>query len=244
MRFGILGSCVTRDIFTHSKAASEWSVSTYLSRATCQSILSDKVGFSFKELPAASFSDRRFRNDFNKEHFSLIKADRELSDFFLLDFIDERHSVYFDGENYLTKTKSSKPYIRKLIRSVGGEVVAPGDKKWSEKEVIESIVKLVKKIIEIRGEVFIHRAYWAEKYKDDTGEVFLFNNDVLDKCLFWNSLLYKVYCFLEKIDGVFFFDITEEPVANKNHKWGCAPFHYENSYYIKASEEIFKLACK
>lgn len=238
MNFSIFGSCVTRDIFTHSSyAVDHWNVDLYLSRATCQSVLASS--FEYTNLSFTGFDDRRFRNDLEKKHFSLMETDKKNGGFFLIDFIDERHAVYVNESKVLTFTKSSKDYINSLRRK-GGKLIRPGDKEWDKNYIKECIINFVKKAVDIRGTVFIQEAYWACSYYDLDGLRKNFEIEVVESCNFWNAFFEEIYSECARIDGVKIYGGDVEVVADQNHKWGLSPYHYSNDYYDNLSLSLLK----
>ncbi|WP_453993270.1 DUF6270 domain-containing protein [Bacillus nitroreducens] len=246
---GILGSCVTRDVFDNSfneGIESEYEVSFYTSKSSLISIESNPIYISegYGKPEHRNFFKRVLQNDFEKGFFNRLTGEQDI---FIIDFIDERYDCFEISPNQIV-TRSDYllnsgildkiNYQRQLYR-VKQETI----EMW--KESCDSFLEKLLKVIP-RNKIVLHKAYYAKDFRDVNGEIKMFdgtlnkyfNQEEVEK---HNNLLSLYYDYvLKRIPGIKVIDISENGpiIASREHKWGLAPFHYEKNYYEKFKDTL------
>src|SRR5688572_18437592 len=96
----ILGSCVTRDIFSIMKDPSPI---TYYARSSLISIMGNPIPVEEEMLQLDSaFQRRMVLQDFQKTIFDDLSTLK--FDYFIMDFIDERFDLFQIGDSYVTRS--------------------------------------------------------------------------------------------------------------------------------------------
>lgn len=238
-KVGILGSCVTRDVFQDLQ---DYEIAFYIARGSLASIYAPvwTVEGSPEQLQVArhgTFENRMLRYDLNKEAAPIL---RDGGDFpLLVDFIDERFDVFvrdtsvITRSNYLMQTEYGKSLTQaRLLRRNTDEA----------KQLWTTAARAFCK--DVRGRpILLHRAYWAEAYmNDDTGEICAFNDADLQIVAQQNALLRFYYDFIVDIfDAVEVIDPDPALVySNFAHRWGRDFFHFSDAYYQDIGGKISK----
>ena len=166
-RLAVLGSCVTRDLFTHVPEALEHvELGAYVSRATLISMASSmphSVVAKLVNRAAKSFDHRRFMLDARKDHFS--SRAKYKPEIVVLDLIDERHATHLFDDGALTVTKVSKEFLiehgmQRLTREIN-----PFTAEWlalQERSIDTVICRLRLELPEAR--FVVHAAPYALRY--------------------------------------------------------------------------------
>jgi hypothetical protein len=231
MRVGILGSCVTRDLF---KGMNHPALSFYVARTSILSIF--KSGPDIKEfnpfpdsIPGlTNFEFRQLRNDFTKANKSILASP---TDVLIFDAIDQRFRVLhgFGG----TVTKSRALTVWPAFNEMRGLMKAGlNDPSKNKKDWVRAIKRL-KETIDISARIIIHRALWAPC--PTVSEV--------DRSAA-NARLNRIYDAVENgLGNTVSITVPEEyRVAEENHRWGPAPFHYTETHNEYVRDEIRRLA--
>jgi len=245
MKVAIIGSCVTRDLFEFNIVKmNNFQVTTYISRATTHSIVADISPFyvTLDNYSMDTFNERKFLEDFKKEYFNLLKNNDW--DILLLDFIDERHKTYIYNTFSLTYTKSSKKFIDEMLNFGKGNIYTPLSQEMIDKTKIATF-KLIPKLINIaKGRpIFLHKAKYATKYIDSTGQLKSFEEgtkEKIDKNNIFLDDLYALYA-LYNNSQIKFIDV-EPKIGGGNCKWDLQPFHYDKQYYENFATELYNLS--
>lgn len=142
------------------------------------------------------------------------------------------------GNSFLTcSNEFNRSNLPKILDTVPLEKDDNYDKMW------ENTARTIVKDLEGRkpGSVILHRAYWKTLYRDKDGSIKKFpNQKSIDKN---NQILERMYSLFEKISGdlVVSIQLPEDYIANAEHKWGLAPFHYEDQYYIEFIDRVKRI---
>lgn len=229
-RVFILGSCVSRDVFECTPNSFE--VVGYLARTSLASIGRASVAVSdvrgSVEKLGSPFQKRMAINDLDKTTLSTIA--RTPHDILLLDFIDERFSlVETEGTFYSLSGELQKTgldvSICSLIEPQSEEFLA----LW-----IEGLERLLSSVD--KAKVVLNRIYWAEHFPDGKDA----------SSLGWirrsNSQLQRLYDAVEKRCGLASIEYPAEVViADPQHRWGVAPYHYIAAFYQHALSTLENL---
>lgn len=209
----ILGSCVTRDAL---EFGNNIKVDEYLSRTSLISIMSKPAERNINISKSLNnFLYRTLEEDINKKHLSKIKE--TTSDYFIIDFIDERFPLLQKDDYYITfsqymesHTNALEIYTNKVPR-----LTMENLSLWinSAKRFVQELKKYYKE-----ENIIIHEAYWA-------GNDFNAERN--------NSFLTIYYNFIKILmPKVHVIRIHESfRILNPDHKWGNAPYHYIDAYY-------------
>ena len=117
MRIGIVGSCVSRDLFSRvTDLAGHFKLGPYISRASMVSMVSIPMPTSYIDPSRVSthgFDDRRFVQDLEKSYWRILSD--SASDIFLIDLIDERHATFVQDGVAVTYTSSARQHLDPLL---------------------------------------------------------------------------------------------------------------------------------
>lgn len=244
MNVAIIGSCVTRDLFTHCPSlTNKLNINLYISRSTINSMVMKSpikylVDIDFK---TSGFDDKRFLWDLDKSYWQRLKQSDP--DILIIDLIDERHGIFiFDG-CALTVTKSSLPYIKKVQSLIAGHTLTPLSEEWQAQTNI-SLKNFVDKIINninyTKCKIIIHRSLYATTYIEDDQLLSFSNHPTLKSinCVEWNRYLNQMYDYLVIALSAYDLVIEEHLIGGGNHLWDLTPFHYDKTYYEHLAEKI------
>lgn len=231
-RLAILGSCVTRDLFTHvPEALDQVELGPYVSRATLISMAGNVPRVVVARLGdhvAKRFDDRRFVLDARKDYFRVLAKYKPET--VVLDLIDERHATYLFDEGALTVTKVSKEFLVEHGLQRLPRLVSPFGPDWQalqERSVQALILRLRTELPSTR--FIVHAAPYALRYLAG-GETRSFPD--LEPSRRWNAYLGGAYDHLAQ--GLAAQRIGAGPdnaLAGGQHLWDLTPFHYDVGYY-------------
>lgn len=236
MRIVVYGSCVSRDALEYANFDCE--LIQYIARtslATQQSIPALKNDLLDKL--TSQFQRNMMRVDMEKTLFSLLNAND--FDLLFLDLIDERFSIGLFGAGRLTLTNEFLSVVPKNLEYT--EWNRFSDEKYEAWcRGFNEMMFLVRQK-ETKPTVVLNRVYfsgYSGVTKGDAVECPSFmpteitrNNSFLNRMYEYVESNFKDVKILEYSNSLF--------VANPNHKWGLAPFHYIDELYI---ETITKLS--
>lgn len=236
LRLLIFGSCVSRDILNFDKSQSIELVD-YIARSSFASAFSERpVTDTYSNKISSPFQSRLVRADLGK---SFPRLTGEVSfDVLLLDFIDERFSLFvFDDGSLCTLSNELRsagfdqsPDRGRLIRSGTDDFFRLWDEGW------RSFVSLAVESGFLER-VRVNKVHWATA--TDDGRNFLPNypptfiegaNRFLDRIYTRMSRDLKPEQFLEFRDELI--------IGASAHRWGISPFHYIDAYYLDALHRL------
>ena len=221
----IHGSCVSRDFAEFEK----WPVVNYQARSSLSSKTGTATQYDKKLLARieSKFQRRMVEWDMASHPFRTNGAD-----VVLIDLIDERFDIFTHG---LTVSTRSQAYHQAGIRNSIPET-SKRIERGSE-EHIELFTLGVKQFSKgIDKPVILHDARWSETYRL-RGELLKFEDNLAH--IVNNKLLDEFTEIL--IDEMSLFEIVASPdlrIADPEHKWGLAPFHYIPEYYSDIGQKI------
>ena len=224
-KIAIHGSCVSRD-FAEFRG---WSVSHYQARSS----------FATKSTPPVKFDESylmRISSPFQQRmvRWDLIKRKFEPGDatFLMVDLIDERFDVYLIGTSTVTRSKAF--FDCGVLESI------IGDKIRLERGGDEYI-RIFKEGLAFFSEwvnlpIVLHRAFWASMVRAEDGIETMENIDQINR---ENALLRRLYSLtIEALNPMSIVESTSLLIADPEHKWGLAPFHYIPEYYEEIDRQV------
>lgn len=233
----ILGGCTTRDVL--ECAPNNFELSEYFARTSIISMMSiaADIDHSLIDL-SSSFQKKCVMRDISKTFFSELEKKR--GQYIAIDFISERLNLVKVGDSYITRSnelvKSKvlgklKDYqiVKKLDDSV--------QKLWKE-----NALQFFQKLKGYFGNnIIIHKTKWRHHYLDTDGAVQAFPN--VEEIELRNEELDNYYTFVEKHFPEFIFiDMTDNRYyASASHKWGLAPYHFEDHYYHSLLQKLAEI---
>jgi len=245
MEIIILGSCTTRDAFNNDIVANLdtfITVRRLFARTSLISLNSPPLNIDISEITGISpFECRYVLDDVNKEFIKYINSRDCSNNYLVLDFIDERMDLLQRNQHFITL---SYEYLKSgLSKRLKGSrlprLKSSTTSLWKSSclQVIETI-----KNIFPPERVILHKVFWLDTYRNgDTIKKFPGKRKIAN----YNNLLKEYYQFFEdSFPDIKIVDLSDKGYrADKNHKWGLQPFHYEVDYYVdfvKSLENLLK----
>ena len=171
--------------------------------------------------------------------------------------------MYKVGECYLTKSN----IIKNSCFKVKGNEKLYEIKRDSDKNIKlweNSFDKFIKDLKKLNKPIIIHEAFWKSEYQD--GKInksvskkiyfknFLaslhyinfskrgkFKNSIIKEVNKQNKILMRYYNKVSEYIDVKHLIIDTDYKADRGHKWGIAPFHYEKGYYLEFINYLNKI---
>lgn len=227
----VLGSCVSRDMWSARGTDDVLRLAGYIARTSLASafgtVAAPRSVASKAQLIESGFQRRMVLSDLNKQASKMLKSVEY--DYILLDFIDERFDlVQFSGwpvDSFYTLSAE----FRQACRIAGMRRISSGSAQhfnaW--KKGLSSLIELVG-----LDRLILSRAYWASW--SDQG---LSLNDGWEVDAH-NEYLSTLYAEAMKCGLTKFIEFPRDEVADSSHRWGLAPFHFQEGFYIHARNEI------
>jgi hypothetical protein len=237
----IIGSCVTRDIFRVLKK--DHLVGQYAARSSLISRVSPPLKISLDSNLVSLNSNwqrKMVSQDFDKTGICPDKYDKDI---LIIDFVDERLNLWKIGNTYITQsTELVKLDIKKMLKP--DAVLSRGSQEDFDLWVI-ACHKFAEIIPEkIKKKTILHKAFWANQYLrndqienfEDQEQINFFNQ----KLLYYYDTFQSIYKPEKTIEIK-----SDQLIADANHKWNLAPFHYTHEYYKQSWNEImnFQTLC-
>lgn len=233
IRVGILGSCVSRDTL-ETMPRSAYPITTYVSRQSLLTAGSDASQNLPQDFTTSSkFQLRNVMRDVQgRQLSSLVEAGEP--DVILWDLVDERHGVYeFPDGSILTRSVDvlGIPELQPALERAR-HIPFGGDEhflRWSG--AASSFVDAVD-ALGWRDRLVVLRVAWA-------------THDAQGKATPWsmgtsadeaNASFARYYRRLEQLRLPFI--TVDDPVADEEHRWGFAPFHYSPTVYHRIHEAV------
>lgn len=239
----IFGSCVSRDLFEYDKEK-KISLCQYVARQSLISAVSAPLKQENLVLSLDSnFQKRMVEMDLLKTAFEYLKS--KPSDYLIIDLIDERFPlVCFNGSYFTASNEGVKGYglfnsLKKLHKKItnGGLFIESNN-------VDEYIDIFCKKLNELytNDRIIIHRALLVDYYTDKNGKTVEFKKNHIKNNKQVNSILNYMYdALVAKLPGVAVIDEMAKTTGDESHKWGLAPMHYQENYYLRVLKRLSKI---
>lgn len=231
-RIFILGSCVSRDAF--EAAGAGLVLAGYLARTSLASAFGEQAAPEPLRRQArglqSSFQRRMVATDLGKEAGQILRAGG--FDHLLLDLIDERFPlVRIGGSDRSPTLVTLSAELASLCRP-GGRRVDPGTPlHWAQ--WCKGVGRLLEHVPPER--IVLNPARWATR--STRGEL-LQGQDEIRKA---NGILDRMYDHLMGRLGIRAITYAGGFLADPDHKWGLAPFHYPTEIYIEAMAQLRSL---
>ncbi|WP_434601320.1 hypothetical protein J3P91_18040 [Pseudomonas sp. Z4-7] len=237
IRVAILGSCVTRDLFEFQKDALEnFEVCFYMARSSVISYMGMPNTDPRIKISGEAFEDKRARYDLNKNHWAELEQSQP--DIVLIDFIDERIGLIQHNGSIFS---ASGPTIKAFERAnIDFEIKRP----WSAeiKTLREwAVPAYLEKVSSICQNIFVHKAVWANTYRDKDNNIASFESSEFAKLIELNNEILNNMIVpledsptaVEQIGG-----IESGLIAGGDHKWAFCPYHYTSAYYKTVAKQL------
>lgn len=226
----IYGSCLSRDTIASLKPGAA-KVTGYIAR---HSILSEGTDASYK-LPSdleleSSFQVRMMMSDWRGKPLDEFFDKAEEIDIFLWDLVDERLGVHWflSGEVVTRSLELLKSVPAKSVIEPGTHIAFGGDihfENWCEK--VNIFVDRLRKAGSLFEKTRLLKVNWAETSLNGEDVPPSMGIDSVKA----NKLYSRYYDYIESL-GVKIIEVPSEiAVADPEHRWGHAPFHYQEAVY-------------
>ncbi|HWU14695.1 MAG TPA: DUF6270 domain-containing protein [Caulobacter sp.] len=237
MRVAILGSCVTRDIFGLTPRAG-WSVECYLARQSMIALNTPPVqpDFSTARPPETPWRGETVALNASKRVFEKLR-DTDF-DCLVVDMIDERCACLATADGRLVtyspelqEATDGTPFLERN----GLELLVDAWPYMDQREAaLDAFAEGLRKACRGRPLV-LHEAYWA--LRSVAGETTINydinwvarNNDLLALCN--AGLKRRLNCWVVSAP-------RGEIVGDAAHRWGPAPYHYQQAYYERIRAQL------
>lgn len=231
MKYAVFGSCVTRDIF--SILERDELVNEYRSRCSLHSYTAPPI--PLEQIPdlsemSSDFQRRMVQLDFSK---STISNDEQVP--IVVDFIDERFNVLNYGNSLITESNE----FQKIAKENSQYTLAFKRGIQEETQFREACRKF--RLMHQGVPVILHSSRWATHFSTDAGL------EALDKEKYIETMNRS----LEMYEDIFVDEVSPIGVvrvspslriADKEHRWGLAPFHYIREYYESAFRILLEIS--
>lgn len=235
MKIFLLGSCVSRDSLNFGKTG-EFQIEEYIARSSLASIFSE-IPFDdiFSKRLESKFQQNLVNIDISKRAVQLIEQSD--ADLYLIDLIDERFDLLETAPEKRCTISGEFRNTGALKDIANAKIIRSGSedffKRWEKGFV--SLLRILEKANKL-DKIRINKVYWqsemenGEQYKSPS-------KDVINKA---NETLSKMYSFIEKhLSHSHFFTYDDNEMKGAStHKWGPAPFHYIDEFYLSTIRKI------
>ncbi len=240
MQIIILGSCITRDAFDLGGYQNDQlSHILYFARTSLISLNAESFRIDVNTIEGVNlFQKRLIASEMNKDFYKTIES-RNLSDSFLIiDFVDERLDLLDCGSKKLTISQEFDN--SSLKQAVKGNRIARGT--ISNAEWDRNCRIFTERILSVMPpeRIVLHQAFWSEVYADQgIAKVF----DAIKQIRYYNDCLRRWYdVFTGFLPDCNVIDLNgKRYLADRNHRWGFSPIHYEPGYYQQFIREFDRI---
>lgn len=234
MKYNIYGSCVSRDIF------SELNLDEHIEQYQARCSLHSKVSEPLKdeEMPElvgidSNWQKRMVSHDLKKSGLILTSED-----ILIVDFIDERFNIMQHGETMMTQSKEFNDMG--ISEQLGCTQAFTRGTEQEFELWREACLKFKNSLAESTPRIILHKGIFALKYPQNGGYSELPKRKMN---LEMNRRLEQYYSIFDHILNPI--AVIEAPpeliIAEANHKWGLAPFHYIHEYYENIWQQLSSL---
>jgi hypothetical protein len=222
-RMAIHGSCVSRDMLEVCGAADALVLYRARSALATKGTPPLRGPMPFLDRLGSAFNRRMLRQDLAKVPFAPVGAD-----VVILDLIDERFGVLRCGASLVTDSN--------LFRESGADGtldVQPAFERGSPEHLAQfrlGCEAFRTELTRVGLPVVVHSSRWATRYLPGDGDAPYEDPDVIAR---ENDLLERLEGIVREVIAP---DLVIAPddrtvVATPDHRWGLAPYHYQDAYY-------------
>lgn len=236
MKFNILGSCYSRELFNFSN---KHHVGCYVLQQSLFTMFAKPLPISFEDARSvdnSNFTKRMMYYEFNK--LGLQQVLEEPADYLVIDFADCRYDIYeIDNPKgakiiYTHESRATFNHLETLSKYKNIQKkyfnVVEGLSRYKLNKIVE---KLVNKILtKYKPEnIILNKMNMAKNYFEKGEEKLFVNNFHLSR----ESFIKKIEnIFLKKLVGCKVLETSFSPLVNINHRFGGPhPMHFEDIYY-------------
>ncbi|MGP9706990.1 DUF6270 domain-containing protein [Brachybacterium sp. AOP24-D1-21] len=241
LRVTVYGSCVARDSVALAGGGDQSTVTTYIARQSLLSAGSD----ASDRYPAGARTAHRFRRrmlraDFAGDLEAKLHEFHDVTDVLLWDLADERDGVLvFDDGKVVTRTFDllSEPEVWEAAQNARHLDFGTDEhfEKWAEKA--RSFVENLKEM-DLFDRTVVLRIPWAMVTNEGEAAPGSMGKLPIEA----NYLYERYYDHLVGL-GVRTLEIDPELlIADPQHRWGLAPFHYTQDAYDAVMQQVFESA--
>ncbi len=224
MEYSIYGSCVTRDIFSELKLDSY--VKQYQARCSLHSKVSEP--FEDAEIPTLIGIDSNWQK--KMVNYDLKKNGLNLSsdDVLIVDFIDERFNIMKSGTTLMTQSKEFNDLDLASKLNCTKAFSRGTDLEFDFWKI--ACQKFKNSLPSPHPTIIVHKGIFALQYIGKDGLIDLPNREFNLEMNRRLEIYYSI--FIEVLNPNTVISAPKELIiAEPNHKWGLAPFHYIQEYY-------------
>ncbi len=223
----ILGGCTTRDVL--DCAPNNFELNEYFARTSIISMMSPAADIDHSLIDlSSSFQKRCVIRDISKTFFS--ELEQKKGEYIAIDFISERLNLVKIGDAYITRSNELVK-SKVLDKLTGYEIAKKLDRDMQELWKKKAHLFFRKLKDHFGNNIIIHKTKWRHHFIDVDGMMKEFPNK--EEIEMRNEELAGYYAFVEENFPEFIFiDMTDDRYyASAAHKWGLAPYHFEDGYY-------------
>jgi hypothetical protein len=239
--FGIHGSCVTRDMF--AILGIEEKISHYQARSSLCTKGPERNFFdlSWVESLSSAFQRRMVKWDLTRPILPYNEFD-----FLIIDLIDERFDVLFQGDELITNSKQFKDAGGHKAMDVKVAFSANSDERFDAFR--RGCEYLATEANQNEMPIIFHDARWASEFLDTNGVRIPFQNQ--GAVIGTNRRLDRMSSIVTEVlkPHIILKPKPELLIGDSNHRWGAASFHYIPEYYRdiwrKLGDAVAKLRTK
>lgn len=237
MQIIILGSCITRDAFDLGGYQNDQlSHILYFARTSLISLNAEPFRIDVNTIEGVNlFQKRLIASEMNKDFYKTIESRNLADSFLIIDFVDERLDLLACGNKKLTISQEFEN--SSLQQTLTGKRIARNkicDAEWDRNCRI-----FADRILSVMPpeRIILHKAFWSEVYADN-GDSAVF--DAIKQIRYYNDSLRRWYdVFTRFLPGCQVIDLNGKGyLADRNHRWGFSPIHYETGYYQQFIREF------
>lgn len=224
MKLFIIGSCVSRDPFTLVPGHQHTIVEYCARNSFASAFRPERFPLSIDMLDpnkvvSSAWQRRMMEYDINRSLPGILEEKKNGVDAVLIDFIDERFALARSGDEYATYSVSFQECARHmnlpLVRSATDEHFELWRKGFST---------FARQMASSGMPVYVNKVFWGHT----DGQKKLYNPK---HHLVANQYLEKLYKAAEDLGVLPLTYASEAFLIDNDHKWGLAPFHYQQPVY-------------
>lgn len=232
----IYGSCVSRDTFSLMEQEQEHELLAYVARQSLISAMTQPTTLLEPAKLDSKFQSRMLNGDVKSNLLEVLRRHASQTDLLLIDLTDERLGVHKLPDNSFV-TRSSELIQSGLLNSlesIPGVIQIGSERHWLfwERAATRFVDRLAS--IGLLDKTIIFNTPWATESIEGV-TVPGFRNFTVQEM---NENLKRYGDFLKTL-GLKVVDLPQEIAkSTKQHKWGIAPFHYQDLVYEWISNEV------
>lgn len=253
------GSCVSRDIFNHTKEG-EFEVTLNIQRMSFALLPLEGYPIRYEDLDMDYLDDfpwevKMMIIELSKTGLSMIKdAD---ADYVVMDLVEERFEFAEfekDGKTYqCIKSGHFDNLYKKYLKDKVTKYRELSIEDYKDEEITNLFRKSISVLLDKFpiDKIILIETYFANRMIDDEGKITEYEDKVEVEKM--NVRLHRVYKLMKQIldsfckEGEASYTLLKAPEDNMgyaNHKWGPFPVHYIDEFYENMGEKILKITKK